>query len=150
MEVEVDIREAGESDLFAILALHSGLEIDKQADALSFERAKEIYKKIGLYPNYKIFVASIDEKVIGTFALLIMDNLAHNGSPSGIIEDVVVAVNMQNKGIGKAMMQFAMEKCREQGCYKAILSSNQNRLRAHQFYESLGFVRHGYSFSITL
>ena len=37
---------------------------------------------------------------------------------------------------------------RAKGCYKLVLSSNAKRERAHAFYESLGFERHGYSFRI--
>lgn len=37
----------------------------------------------------------------------------------------------------------------KKGCYKAALSSNLKRERAHAFYESLGFERHGYSFRIS-
>jgi GNAT superfamily N-acetyltransferase len=48
------------------------------------------------------------------------------------------------------MMQHAMRQAREAGCYKLVLSSNQKRERAHTFYESLGFVRHGYSFQIEM
>jgi len=39
---------------------------------------------------------------------------------------------------------------REAGCYKLVLSSNQKRARAHAVYESLGFQRHGFSFSIEI
>ena len=46
-------------------------------------------------------------------------------------------------GNGKVM-------AREAGCYKLVLSSNQKRARAHAFYESLGFQRHGFSFSIEI
>jgi GNAT superfamily N-acetyltransferase len=62
----------------------------------------------------------------------------------------VVAPAFQRHGIGKAMMQFAVDRCREEGCYKLMLSSNAKREDAHAFYESLGFVRHGFSFRIDL
>ena len=77
-----------------------------------------------------------------------MDNLAHQGIPSGVIEDVVVGERYQGKGIGKAMMTYAVNVCREQGCYKVALSSNVKREKAHRFYESLGFEKHGYSFYV--
>jgi len=48
------------------------------------------------------------------------------------------------------MMHHAMAFAREAGCYKLVLSSNQKRERAHAFYESLGFQRHGFSFSIEI
>jgi GNAT superfamily N-acetyltransferase len=46
------------------------------------------------------------------------------------------------------MMQYAIQLCRRAGCYKVTLSSNLKRKSAHEFYESLGFQRHGYSFLI--
>jgi GNAT superfamily N-acetyltransferase len=145
--VKIEIREARESDLLAILSLHRELENPETVVTLSLEQARKIFERIGGYPNYKIFLAQIEEQIVGTFALLLMDNLAHNGSPSGVVEDVVVASNWQGNGIGKAMMTFARERCHNYGCYKLVLSSNSKRTKAHQFYESLGFVKHGFSFS---
>ena len=48
------------------------------------------------------------------------------------------------------MMRFAMARATEKHCYKIVLSSNAKRERAHSFYESLGFERHGFSFRIML
>ena len=90
------------------------------------------------------------EEVIGTYALLVMHNLAHQGTPSAIVEDVVVRAEHQSLGVGRTMMAHAMDLAREAGCYKLVLSSNQKRVGAHAFYESLGFQRHGYSFQIEM
>jgi GNAT superfamily N-acetyltransferase len=87
-------------------------------------------------------------EVVGTYALLVMHNLAHQGTPSAIVEDVVVSAERQSQGIGQQMMAHAQEQARVAGCYKMVLSSNQKRERAHAFYESLGFQRHGFSFVI--
>jgi len=65
-------------------------------------------------------------------------------------KDVVVAPARQSSGVGAAMMRFALACCRQKGCYKLVLSSNAKRTRAHAFYESLDFERHGYSFRINL
>ena len=88
--------------------------------------------------------------MVGTFALLIMDNLGHQGAPSAIIEDVAVDPALHGQGIGTAMMQYAIRLASENGCYKAVLSSNLKRERAHAFYDSLGFERHGYSFRVDI
>jgi GNAT superfamily N-acetyltransferase len=61
---------------------------------------------------------------------------------------VVVCAEQQGQGIGQQMMQHAQQQARLAGCYKLVLSSNQKRERAHAFYESLGFQRHGFSFVI--
>jgi GNAT superfamily N-acetyltransferase len=75
-----------------------------------------------------------------------MDNLAKRGRRSGIVEDVAVAPARQGQGIGRAMMQHARKQCIEADCYKLMLSSGQQRYRAHAFYDSLGMKRHGVSF----
>ena len=93
-------------------------------------------------------MAESEKYIVETFALLIIDNLAHQGSPSGVVEDVAVLNEFQGKGIGKLMMEFAMEKCREVGCYKLTLSSNLKRTEAHAFYQSLNFEKHGLVFSL--
>ena len=87
--MQVDIREAKKDDLIDILNLYKQPDMD-DGKVLSQEQAEKIFDRILSYPNYKVFVAIIDEKIIGTFALAVMDNLAHMGAPSGLIEDVVV------------------------------------------------------------
>ncbi len=145
--VKIEIREATDGDLPAILSLYAQPDID-DGKILSIEQAQRIFARIKSYPNYRIYVAKADGEVIGTFALLIMDNLAHMGASSGVVEDVVVHPSWQKKGIGKQMMEFAIKRCKEMGCYKLALSSNLKREVAHRFYESLGFKKHGYSFIV--
>lgn len=140
-------QEATDADLSSILALHKQLDLDGE-EFLSVEQARPILRKFESYPDYRLYVATINNEVVGTFTLLIMDNLAHMGASSGIVEDVVVEEGLRGKGIGKVMMQFAMDLCREKGCYKVMLSSNMRREAAHRFYQDLGFRKHGYSFVI--
>ena len=147
MTGEVVIREALEQDLPQVLALYAQPGLD-DGHTLTVEQAKQHYRRFKQYPNYRLFVAECNGEIVGTFALLIMDNLAHVGTPSGVVEDVVVMAEHQGKGIGRRMMEAALAKCRESGCYKMALSSNLKREGAHRFYESLGFGRHGYSFLI--
>jgi len=40
------------------------------------------------YPNYHLYVARNESGAVGTFALLIMDNLGHLGACTGVVEDV--------------------------------------------------------------
>ena len=145
----VIIRQANKTNLSSILSLYAQPSIDDD-QVLPLADAQKIFDRICCYPDYKLYVAFCDNKVVGTFALLIMDNLAHLGKPSGILEHVAVDPDYQNQGIGKKMMQHAMALCREAGCYKLTLSSNLVRTGAHRFYESLGFSQHGHSYLIEL
>lgn len=147
--MDVNIRKAEKKDLEYILALYSQPDMDN-GEVLDIEEAERIFDKMGRYPDYSVYIAELDGNIVGTFALAIMDNLAHMGMPSGLIEDVVVSECFQGRGIGKLMMNRAIEICREKGCYKAALSSNLKREKAHRFYEGIGFRKHGYSFSMEL
>jgi GNAT superfamily N-acetyltransferase len=143
------IREAAAADIPAVLALYAQPELD-DGKVLPLDEAVALHERFARYPDYALYVAIEGETVVGSFALLVMDNLGHLGAPSGIVEDVVVAPQRQGSGIGRAMMRFALDRCRQKRCYKLVLSSNAKRARAHAFYEKLDFERHGYSFRVDL
>lgn len=150
--VEADrfiIREAERDDLPGILALYAQPDLDDGA-VLPLYEAERLFARFSRYPDYALYVAEQDGRIVGTFALLIMDNLGHLGAPSAVVEDVAVGPVLQGRGVGRAMMRFAMTRATEKHCYKIVLSSNAKRERAHSFYESLGFERHGFSFRILL
>lgn len=146
---ELSIRVATRQDLPAILQLYRQPDMNN-GRVLSLRDAEKVFERTKTYPDYRIYVACRDGEILGSFTLLIMDNLVQMGARSGIVEGLVVASKWQGKGIGKQMMEFAMQKCREAGCYKLVLSSNKKREKAHQFYQSLGFEQHGYSFVVTI
>ena len=143
--MDIIIREAKVTDLPAILLLYSQLGQD-DGMALDLAEAERIFATMKTYPDYRLYVAAMADKPVGTFALLIMDNLGHLGAKSAILEDLVVTDLLRGRGIGRMMMAYAGERCRAKKCYKMALSSNHNRKAAHRFYESLGMAWHGYSY----
>ncbi len=149
MSEALNLREATADDLPAVLALYAQPGLD-DGDVLGVERAREVFAQFARYPSYRLFVAcDAAGAVVGSYALLVMHNLAHRGTPSAIVEDVVVDQACRSQGIGRQMMEHARTLAREAGAYKLVLSSNQKRERAHAFYDALGFQRHGISFVIT-
>ncbi|MBL1263908.1 GNAT family N-acetyltransferase [Candidatus Methylomicrobium oryzae] len=149
MNSALRFREASKSDLPEVLQLYAQPDLD-DGTVLTASEAECIFERMARYPDYKIYVAVQDSRIVGTFALLIMDNLGHQGAPSAIIEDVAVDPFFQGQGIGRKMMRHAVRLAAKKGCYKAVLSSNLKRTRAHAFYESLDFERHGFSFRIDI
>lgn len=145
--MSLEIREAGDDDLSAVLALYAQPGFD-DGPVLPLDEARQLLAAFRQYPSYRLFVACHAGAIVGTYTLLVMHKLAHLGAPAAIVEDVAVSPQHQGMGIGKAMMAHAMRLAGEAGCYKLALSSNQKRTDAHAFYESLGFQRHGFSFVI--
>ena len=146
---DIRMRAASERDLPDVLRLYAQPDFDN-GKVLPLEEARQLLARFARYPDYTLYVAEQGNRIVGTFALLVMDNLGHLGAPSAIIEDVMVAPDRHGDGIGRDMMRFAIDKAKSKGCYKIVLSSNARRERAHAFYESLGFTRHGYSFRLDL
>jgi GNAT superfamily N-acetyltransferase len=142
---ELVIRQATEADLPAVLALYGELN---EGRVTSFEEARAILARMARYPDYGLYLAEQDGGPVGTFCLLILDNIAHWGTPTALVESVVVAEKVRGQGIGKAMMRAAFRMAEEKGAYKVALSSGLRNAGAHRFYESLGFERYGVSFRL--
>ncbi|MGB1111367.1 MAG: GNAT family N-acetyltransferase, partial [Gammaproteobacteria bacterium] len=96
----MNIRQATEDDLPSILNLYAQPSIDN-GEKLSLEQAKALFVVMATYPDYKLYLAEINDRPVGTFALLIMHNLGHMGAPSGLVESVAVTPDQHGQGIGK-------------------------------------------------
>lgn len=99
------------------------------------------------YPDYHVYLAEADNKIVGTLALCILYSVP-NGIPSAIVENVVVARTWRRQGVGRQLMQFAIDQSRRKGCFEITLSSRMNNEAAHRFYESLGLCKKGYTFAL--
>ncbi len=145
---KITYRIATENDLPEVVSLCAMLYEESGGVTPSPQKATAIFKRIKRYPDYRIYLAEVAGNIVGTFTLLIFDNLGHGAAPSAIVENVVVSPEYRGQGIGKRMMDFALQQAREAGCYKLALSTNLKREDAHRFYESLGYKKHGYSYII--
>lgn len=142
------IRLATEADLPEIQRLYAETGLDG-GHPLPLAAARDILARMGRYPSYRLWVIERNGEVVGTYALVLMDNIAHSGRPLAVVEQVGVDKRMQGQGIGTHMMHHAMDLARAAGCYKLMLSSHVARPDAHAFYDKLGFERHGYGFIVT-
>lgn len=149
MPSSLDIRPATPFDLPDILRLYALPDFD-DGRMLSLDDARRRFARLQQYPDYHLYVACEGSRTVGTFSLLVMEKLNHLGAPAAIVDDVIVDADARGQGIGRRMMEFAMQRAREKGCYKLALTTNVKRTAAHRFYESLGFTRHGFSYVVDL
>ena len=134
------------------LAILNNLYADMNNKPLMSEsQITRVWQQIEEVPDYYIYLTYLDNRAIGTFSLLFMPTMMHPGfHKSAILDSVTILSNYRSKGYGKQMMQKALKISADAGCYKVTLSSGIQRSRAHNFYKSLGFRQHGWSFSYLL
>jgi GNAT superfamily N-acetyltransferase len=101
-------------------------------------------------PNQAIYVVEQNGAPVGTFQLTFIPGIMRKGMWRGLVESVHVSPEHRNQGIGKQMMAWAIERCRERGCGMVQLTSNKKRLDAHRFYRTLGFQQSHEGFKVFL
>lgn len=78
--------------------------------------------------------------MVGAFHLTVIQYVAYRGGRVAQVENVIVDPAARGRGIGEAMMRWAIDEARRRGCFRVQLTSNKVRKRAHAFYERIGFV----------
>ena len=57
------------------------------------------------------------------------------------IEDVVVDSSARGKGVGEALIQFAVAYVKDQNITSINLTSSPDRVAANKLYQKLGFIK---------
>jgi GNAT superfamily N-acetyltransferase len=127
---------AKRENLVNILELYK--QLNPTNNDFSIENANKIWDKIE-NENIKYFVAKDNDKIIGSCYIIIIPNLTFNGKSIGYIENVITDEKYRRKGIGKKIMEMAINYARKENCYKIVLQSGIKRTTAHKFYEAIGF-----------
>ena len=115
--------------------IHNGLlETYKEVWSIT-EITQETLNKFLSNDNH-MFVVEDDGQIIGFATLHLQQKLIRNGGISGLIEDVVVREKYRGQNIGSKLIESLINKSKELGCYKVILSCFPERV---SFYERNGF-----------
>ena len=134
----MELRELNEKDLESLIKLYE--QLDGANGDFTAEDARKIWKaEIEGNRKIKYFGAVKNGKVISTCYCLIIPNLTRLGSSIAFVENVVTDSEYRGQGLGRKVMEMAIEFARENNCYKVILQSASFRKEAHQFYKNLGF-----------
>lgn len=136
----IKIREIEEGDLFN--GFLESLDSLRKASTIDKSKAVKILRQILSSSNHYIFVAILNQKVIGSITLLVENKFIHDGGLVGHIEDVVVNKEYQGQKTGEQLVKYALDYSKERGCYKTILDCDDD---VKPFYEKLGFKKHSHA-----
>jgi ribosomal protein S18 acetylase RimI-like enzyme len=133
----MEIRFATIDDLPQILGLYA--QLNPEDSPIDLATAEKIWKDGEARNAVKYIVATENGAVVGTCNIAIIPNLTRSGRPYGVIENVITDAGCRRAGIGRAIMEKAVEFAKSNDCYKVLLQSSVKREEAHRFYESIGF-----------
>lgn len=136
-------REARRTDVPAIVALLAddplggGREtVGEEVDA-AYWRA---FAAIDADGRNALIVADRHGEVVGTMQLTFIPGLSRRGAERAQIEGVRVRPDQRGSGLGRQMIEWAIDQARERGCGLVQLTTDKSRTDAHRFYASLGFL----------
>ena len=142
MKDELVFRIAVREDVLAIVQLLAdddlGIQRERDEDPLppSYYAA---FEDIDQDSNHQLVVAETNRRVVGTLHMIFLPSISFQGRLRAQIESVRVDKEYRNRGIGREMMKWAIERARERGAHVVQLTTHLTRKDAHRFYERLGF-----------
>ncbi|MFC0860746.1 GNAT family N-acetyltransferase [Sphaerimonospora cavernae] len=150
----LSFRTARREDIPVIVALIADDPIsaarEKAAGAGGEPDYESAFEAIDADPRNELVVVESDGQVVGTMQLTYIPSLSRRAAERALVEAVRVAAPYRNRGIGRAMMEWAVERARERGCALVQLTSDKARVDARRFYSSFGFAASHEGFKLLL
>ncbi|MGB4857902.1 MAG: GNAT family N-acetyltransferase [Dokdonella sp.] len=100
----------------------------------------EAFSAIDAEPDSELIVAVLAGAPIGMLQITFIPSLSYQGRWRALIEGVRVLSSERSRGVGEAMLHWAIERARSPDCVMVQLTTDKSRDDALRFYERLGFV----------
>lgn len=135
----VTFGKATRDDLRAIVDLLRDDDLGRTRESADLADYEKAYDEIAADPNQYLIVGRREGEVVATLQLSLIPNLARAGTKRAQIESVRVARTERGRGVGKKMIEWAIELARSEGAGLVQLTTDKRRPAALVFYESIGF-----------
>jgi len=140
--MDIEFQIAQKEHLESIVGMLANDKLGSQRENYKVPLPEEYVKafdKIEKDENQRLFVALENDQVVGTFQLSFLQYLTYRGGVRAQIEAVRVHESYRNKGLGKQLINKAVELAKSEGAHVVQLTTDKQRPEALKFYESLGF-----------
>lgn len=128
-----DICREDLSRLSELYELLSGRRIDHG-------KMKEAFERIRDDDDYYLFGArSDDDYLVGTVMAVVCHDLATDGRPFIVMENLIVDPGWHRKGVGSLLVRAVESVARTRNCIYLQFCSSSFRTGAHAFYEEAGY-----------
>ncbi|MEF3048205.1 GNAT family N-acetyltransferase [Pseudotabrizicola sp. L79] len=133
-------RTATRADLPALVAMLADDPLGQGRESADLAPYLAAFDRIAAQPMHQIIVAETGGRVVATCQLTILDGLSRQGMTRALVEAVRTVPDLRGQGIGAALMAEAEARARAAGARMVQLTTDKSRLRAHAFYDRLGYA----------
>jgi len=130
--MSIQIKEADRTHAGAIAQLLFQMGYPDSIEAVA-KRIEENQR-----PDYKVFVAELNQQVVGVIVTHTYTYL-HAAGLIGRIMTFCVDENIRGSGVGTKLLTFAEDYLASLKCIKVELNCNNRRTYTHQFYKQRGY-----------
>ncbi len=103
------------------------------------ENYVKAFEEIDADKNNELIVVEKDGEIVGTLQITFTPSISFQGGKRATVESIRVDEKNRGQGFGKELMEWAVNRAREENCVAIQLTTNSDRKDAHRFYENLGF-----------
>jgi PhnO protein len=135
MKAVINIRKVIETDENSIRNLLDELE-NRTSDPAVFQG---IFMHYLLRENTLFFAAETDQQEIIGFISCLGQLLLHHEGLVFEIQELIVTSGYQGKGIGQLLIKQVREELKPYEVKSIEVTSNKRRIKAHEFYQAVGF-----------
>lgn len=140
MKLSVIFRDARREDVAQIVALLADDLLGQAREGADLPAYLAAFDRIAETNVHQILVGELNGQVVATCQLTILHGLSRNGLTRALVEAVRVAPDLRSMGVGEGLMAEAERRAIASGAGLMQLTTDKTRLRAHAFYERLGYV----------
>ena len=135
----VSFRDARRGDVPALVAMLADDPLGQGREGVDLAPYLAAFDEIAANPMHQLIVGELDGRIVATCQLTILSGLSRQGAKRALVEAVRVAADLRSQGIGEALMAECEARARAAGAGVLQLTTDKSRLRAHAFYDRLGF-----------
>lgn len=135
----VTFRLARRDDVAALVALLSDDALGAARESTDMAPYLAAFDAIAASPAQHLIVGEAEGRIVATCQVTLLPGLSRQGATRALVEAVRVAGDLRSSGIGAALMAEAEARARAAGAVLIQLTTDKSRLRAHAFYERLGY-----------
>lgn len=99
--------------------------------------------------NSEVFIAIKESKVVGLMSLIYFHYFPIQKSLCRITS-IVVNENSRNTGIGKKLIDFALNQAQAKSCAQLEVTTSLSRKATQAYYEQLGFTKASYRYYLNI